>query len=148
MKPSMYSPEVYRETVRRIEAITPETKRLWGTMNAAQMLAHIDILFQQALGKMPIRRIPWLLKKFLKWYILSPKPFKKSERTGPDWETAGAEKNFAHEKSSVLANLKEVFGRGPGGIPDEHPAMGKITAEEWGFNLWKHTDHHLRQFGV
>jgi hypothetical protein len=29
-----------------------------------------------------------------------------------------------------------------------HPMFGKMTADQWGRSMWKHLDHHLRQFGV
>ena len=31
---------------------------------------------------------------------------------------------------------------------DPHPFFGRMTGEEWDRLLWKHLDHHLRQFGV
>lgn len=29
-----------------------------------------------------------------------------------------------------------------------HPIMGSYTPAEWGKGMYKHLDHHLRQFGV
>ncbi|MBW4360013.1 DUF1569 domain-containing protein [Flavobacterium taihuense] len=29
-----------------------------------------------------------------------------------------------------------------------HPFWGKMTYEDWNKLMWRHTDHHLRQFGV
>ena len=29
-----------------------------------------------------------------------------------------------------------------------HPLFGKITPLEWGTGMYKHLDHHLKQFGV
>lgn len=30
----------------------------------------------------------------------------------------------------------------------EHPFFGKMTGEDWGHLMYKHLDHHFRQFGV
>ena len=29
-----------------------------------------------------------------------------------------------------------------------HPIFGPLTVRQWGVQGYKHTDHHLRQFGV
>jgi hypothetical protein len=29
-----------------------------------------------------------------------------------------------------------------------HPFFGPMTQQEWETLMWKHLDHHLRQFGV
>ena len=29
-----------------------------------------------------------------------------------------------------------------------HPFFGKVTPREWSIGMYKHLDHHLRQFGV
>jgi len=30
----------------------------------------------------------------------------------------------------------------------EHPFFGPLTGRDWGVLCYRHTDHHLRQFGV
>jgi hypothetical protein len=30
----------------------------------------------------------------------------------------------------------------------EHPIFGTMSPQDWGVLLYKHTDHHLRQFGL
>ena len=30
----------------------------------------------------------------------------------------------------------------------EHPAFGKLTAKDWGVLVYRHIDHHFKQFGV
>jgi hypothetical protein len=29
-----------------------------------------------------------------------------------------------------------------------HPAFGQLSRKDWGVLVYKHIDHHLRQFGV
>ena len=42
---------------------------------------------------------------------------------------------------SVSSTCRE--GEGPA-----HPLFGPMTWREWGVATYKHTDHHLRQFGA
>ncbi|MFD1127776.1 DUF1569 domain-containing protein [Paenibacillus provencensis] len=32
-------------------------------------------------------------------------------------------------------------------ITNPHPFFGKLTSEEWSIGLYKHLDHHLKEFG-
>jgi hypothetical protein len=43
-----------------------------------------------------------------------------------------------------------LFARfdGPVTLAPTHPAFGRMTADDWGALIHKHTDHHLRQFGA
>ncbi len=53
-------------------------------------------------------------------------------------------KDFSLEKEMLLQRLKEVeaaYEFYP------HPRFGKIRKHLWGRLIWKHIDHHLRQFG-
>ncbi len=43
-------------------------------------------------------------------------------------------------RSEVLTRLAR--------LTPEHPAFGTMTARRWGAIGYRHTDHHLRQFGV
>jgi len=50
-KKSLYSREVYEKCQSRIEQLTPETQPQWGTMTAAQMLAHCSEIQEVTNGK-------------------------------------------------------------------------------------------------
>ena len=50
---------------------------------------------------------------------------------------------------SELVSLVERIGAGPRvGDGPVHPLFGRLSFEEWGVATYKHTDHHLRQFGA
>lgn len=54
--------------------------------------------------------------------------------------------DFEKEKGPLIGMInafnKETMSKEP------HPFFGKLTNEQWSKGLWKHTDHHLQQFGV
>ena len=45
----------------------------------------------------------------------------------------------------MLARLGSVRPTDP---LQEHPAFGRLTYNQYGALMARHTDHHLRQFGV
>ena len=46
----------------------------------------------------------------------------------------------------VTSFVEMVLGRPEDDLA--HPAFGKLSPRAWGVLAWRHTDHHLRQFGV
>ena len=47
---SFFEKETYNELMSRIEKLTPDSKRLWGKMSVAQMLAHNSEALEMATG--------------------------------------------------------------------------------------------------
>jgi hypothetical protein len=47
-------------------------------------------------------------------------------------------------------DLVERFGAAgaAGRLVPQHPFFGPLTSAEWDVLMWKHLDHHLRQFGA
>jgi hypothetical protein len=48
---TIYDIEALAEIVDRINQIKPETKPLWGKMNAAQMISHLNVAYDIDSGK-------------------------------------------------------------------------------------------------
>ena len=52
-------------------------------------------------------------------------------------------------RAALIELLQQVSKAGPEGLTkDPHPFFGIMTTAQWDTLLWKHTDHHLRQFGA
>jgi hypothetical protein len=145
---SIFNQPEYSDITARISKLTAASQPLWGKMNVGQMLAHCNKVHEQALGKATVGKKPnFLLRFIIRKVILSPKPFKPGLPTGPDFVITDP-KEFGKEKQEIIASLEEIYKRGKKGTWGEHPAIGKLTSDEWGYTMWKHLDHHLRQFGV
>jgi hypothetical protein len=90
----------------------------------------------------PIRYPP--LKQLIIYWL----PWPKDLPTAP--ELLSREKyDLAGEQASFSRYLS-AFERKPDRkvVWPEHPAFGNLTANQWGVLGYRHTDHHLRQFGV
>jgi hypothetical protein len=118
-------------------------------MSVASMLQHLHLAARMAVGDLAIpsanKRVFQVFPvKHLILYVL---PFPKGAPTAPALKPS-AEISFEDECAAVLEFLERI-GTGPrdGGGPT-HPLFGPLTRREWGVVTYKHTDHHLRQFGV
>ena len=57
--------------------------------------------------------------------------------------------DFKLEQDRLIAHVRNTVALGPDHFANlNHYTLGKLTATEWRNMLFKHLDHHLRQFGV
>lgn len=148
---NLFKKENVDEVIVRINTLTPETKALWGTMNASQMLAHCCVTYEyvyETTYPKPKGVKKFLLKTFLKPFVVGEKPYKKNVRTGPDFLKT-SEHDFEVEKKKLCdyiirtQELGEKYFEGK----DSH-SFGPLKVNEWNTMFYKHLDHHLSQFGV
>jgi len=147
---SIFEPETKSEVIDRIEKLGPENKALWGKMNVSQMMAHCANALDLAMGNIKPKRqfigklLGWLFKRS----YTSEKPFAKNVPTIKGGEVV-EEKKFEDEKYRLLERLEFIHSKGYSICTDHpHPILGKFSPEEWGKGMYKHLDHHLRQFGA
>lgn len=136
--------------IERIEKLTPNTQRQWGKMNVAQMLAHCNKSIETARGlhSMPRAFIGRIIAPFIKKSVLGEKPFGKNSPTDKSYIFPD-NLDFDEQKKELITSLQQFSAGGAAKCTTcPHPFFGKFTPEEWAVFQWKHTDHHLRQFGV
>ncbi len=148
---NIFDAKVTSKLIKRIESLTPESKAVWGKMNAAQMLAHncvtYELVFNPPNGK-PNSFKRLLLKTFIKKIVVSEKPYKVNSRTAPEFVIAN-EKDFDVEKERLINFLKKTQQLGISHFEGkESHSFGKLTSDEWSNMFYKHLDHHLHQFSV
>ena len=52
------------------------------------------------------------------------------------------------EVATLREQLNGLVERGAEALAPAHPAFGTLSAKQWGVLVYRHMDHHLRQFGV
>ena len=133
----------------RVRSLSISSTGRWGSMDVTGMLKHLHLSALMALGEM---EVPSANKRAfhvfpLKHLILYVLPFPKGAPTAPKLISDDAA-SFEEERAAVL-ELLERIGTGPReGEGPAHPLFGPLTRREWGVATYKHTDHHLRQFGA
>jgi hypothetical protein len=55
---------------------------------------------------------------------------------------------FEADRARAIAGLKALAVAPPDGFPAAHRVFGRMTPRDWQYWGYRHTDHHLRQFGV
>lgn len=147
---SLYNKTAYDEIISRLNQLTPNTGRKWGKMEVAQMMAHCSEAFKIPLANHAYPRmfISYLFGWYAKKLVTNDKPYKEGLPTAPDFVIKDA-RNFEAEKEKLQNSITTFYTLGPdktGKYP--HPFFGRLSKEQWGKAMYKHIDHHLRQFGV
>jgi len=147
---SLYDFADNQQMINRINKLTPDTKPLWGKMNASQMMAHTQVPLKVAYGNVKLKRglMGILFGRIAKKKLVGEKDFDKNLPTDKNFVIRDTP-NFEEAKSNLINLVRQFATSGPEGISKEpHPFFGKLTTHEWDVLMWKHLDHHLRQFGV
>lgn len=137
------------ELIQRIHTIHADTKTLWGKMNAFQMARHCTYWNEMILGRLSVKRM-FLGRLFgkiaLKGVLKNDAPLTKNTPTSPELIITEKSGNFELQKKEWIDTIKEYEHLTT--IDLIHPFFGTMTKEQIGWFVYKHTDHHLRQFGA
>ncbi|MGS2760632.1 DUF1569 domain-containing protein [Sinomicrobium sp. M5D2P9] len=147
---SVFQADVRRELISRINSLTPESKAQWGKMNVYQMTRHCTIWDEWIQGKNNVVYKQDLLgrifgKMALKSNVKNDKPLKRGMPAGKGFIIKEKEGDVEKQKK-IWAGLVSEYAHfnNPRFI---HDFFGKMSEEQIGIFVYKHTDHHLRQFG-
>jgi hypothetical protein len=147
-------PVVLRDLSVRLSRLTPDTSRRWGTLTAHEMLCHLGDATAMVLRDrpriVPVDGRPRPLRRGLG--LWSPLRWPHGLRTSPHYDphTLGSRPaDFDRDRARVVDGL-ERLGTASTGVPLEpaHGFFGRMSRRDWQRWAWKHTEHHLRQFGV
>ncbi len=147
---NLYDSETFTAVIHRLDSLTGDSTAKWGTMTVAQMCSHCAEVQEVSNGK-PLEGTPWLVKlmaPMIRKVVLGPKPFARDGRTHPQYIISGPEE-FDPQYARLRAALQQMADDGRAKATDSaHPLFGRMTADEKGWAMYKHIDHHLAQFGV
>ena len=147
---SLFDAADRQSVLGRLAHFRPGAERQWGKMAAAQMMAHCTAALEVATGDR--RRKQALVGKifapFVRSSLLGEKPFSRGSPTDPSFIVT-EEKDFETEKRRLTGIVNRFCDLGPEKASVQiHSFLGRLNGEEWGVMMYKHLDHHLRQFGA
>jgi hypothetical protein len=148
MRRSLADAAARQQLVDRLGRLRPEAQPIWGRMTASRMLAHLTDWMLMASGdlvvaeKKVVLRYPPIKQLAIYWL-----PFPKGVPTAPEllarkpaeWELERATLRERIESFETLFRKTQW---------PHHPVFGTMTPHSWSVLGYRHTDHHLRQFGV
>jgi hypothetical protein len=150
MAANIFDAQHYAEILTRIQQLDDNSAGKWGKMNLPQMLTHCGIQLKKALGLIPEGPTegPAVFRTAMgRWIVLSAIPWPKGSATPADMNmeiNAVSPPEVAAGKAALQLLLDEIQHTN---VFLAHPFLGKLSKKEWGRMIWKHLDHHLRQFG-
>jgi len=148
---TVFDKSTREELIRRIHSVDQTSTARWGQMNVYQMLRHCTLweawiqgrpprTYKQAFigrlfGRMALRSMTKDDRPLAR-NIPTTREFRITQTTGD----VGAER----QKWAALVDEYEQYSN-PGFV---HDFFGRMTREQVGQLAYKHSDHHLRQFGA
>jgi hypothetical protein len=139
------------EVKQRIGKLRPDSERLWGKMNPAQALEHCSRGMEMALGDKNPPRV--MVGRILGWIVKplalgNDEPMRRNSPTAKELVVQD-ERDLVTERARLCGLIDRLAAAGPKGCTRHpHAFFGRLTPEEWAILMYKHLDHHLRQFGV
>jgi hypothetical protein len=148
---SLFDTGAAAEFKARVLRLQGGTRPEWGTMNVAQAVAHLTAGLELALGdrKPPRMMVGRVFGPIIKPLALrNDEPMRRNSPTVPGLVPSDP-RDLDRERSLLLATMDRVVAAGKAGCTTHpHSFFGRLQPDEWGVLMYKHLDHHLRQFGV
>jgi hypothetical protein len=145
---TIFNPTNFLDVYNRTVNLKPGAQRQWGKMNVIQMLNHLKVSTGSGIKIYNLKdesSFLWrVILKFLVMRVLKRLPKNARSPEGFKIEMNRA-LDFNNEKQQVLNVLKKAYSATSETYP--HPLFGNMSREEWGRLVYRHFDHHLRQFG-
>jgi hypothetical protein len=138
--------------IHRISLFNTGLTRKWGSMSVQQVVCHLADPFRTALGE---KEVPMVKSVFatpvFNRLVLNIMPWPKAAPTAQQFlpgTGATSPTEIERDKQSLIL-LMHRFAKLQGNPPYKpHPVFGNISANDWARVMWRHVDHHLRQFGL
>ena len=137
------------QLTKRIDQLKTGSRPLWGKMNVFQVVVHCQKPLEVYFGTIRLKRnlAGWLFGGMAKRRFMSDAPFPKNLPTVKEFKVVH-EGDLQKEKNKLKQMIQEFASGAQADEVRTHPFFGKLTGTEWAALLYKHTDHHLQQFGV
>lgn len=137
-----------RRLITRMDQVSPPRVPRWGTMNAEQMVKHVTAQLELALGDLDVKaRSSWLGRWPMRSLLIYWLPWPKGAPTAPEL-IQFSNAHWDETRAKFKQAFDQVAARGPQGEFTPHPIFGKLSTRAWGVLMYRHMDHHLRQFGL
>jgi hypothetical protein len=147
---SITTPAILDGLLARLKRLRPDTPRQWGTMTAGEMVCHLgcstSILGRSSSSRLATRR------PILKWLALyTAVPWTRGRRTpaSVDPRRDGTRPgDFETDRRRAVEGLRTFAAAADAVFPSSHAVFGTMTPRDWRHWACRHTDHHLKQFGL
>jgi hypothetical protein len=145
---TVFDPSTRDEITGRIHSLNENSRAQWGKMNVHQMLRHCILADEMFLGKKKYKRV-FLGRLFgrigLRSMLKDDRPLRHNSPTSESFKVRETTGEIGAEKQKWISLIEEYSRYKNDNF--QHWFFGKMTPEQVGRFVYKHCDHHLRQFG-
>jgi hypothetical protein len=147
--PTIWDPSTRQHFQDRVDRLAPSAKPQWGKLTVAGMVAHLNDSFRMATGELPVKS-RWFPFRYppLRQVVIYLLPVPKGAPTAPEIIARCGQAELDTERKAFHAWMEQLGHITSGSQLVPHPAFGNLSYKEYGVLMAKHSDHHLRQFGV
>jgi hypothetical protein len=138
--------------IARLQNLNPDSRRRWGAMTASQIVPHLTDPLRVAIGDRTARPMNSIFSNpvvstLAVWWM----PWPQSAPTAEEFiqgkgGTPPAE--FERDKQALLLAIHRFAHHPENELFRPNPVFGRLSRRAWGRLMWRHVDHHLRQFGL
>ena len=150
MGANIFNQKDYMDIKNRINQLTTQNQRQWGKMSLEQTLEHCNIQLRIGLGIVPETGYegPSMFRiKLGRWMLLYALPWPKGTETPSKMNILNNDSSVPDLQNSKQALLELLEKAQSEYRLKPHPFFGDMKKKDWGRLIWKHLDHHLKQFG-
>ena len=145
---SIWQQDDQRELSDRLGRLAWDRRAEWGSFTAPKMVCHLADSLRMAMGDLKVapRRLP-IRYPPLKQLVIYALPFPKGAPTAPELLRREPQA-WTHDVADLQSLLARAATAGTTDAWPEHPAFGRLSRRAWGVLIYRHMDHHLRQFAA
>jgi len=145
---------VQTEFIQLLRNASPNTAPKWGKMTFQHMVEHMVLALKSANGKFKPERVFTPAEKLeaSKQFLMSEKEFRENTKS-PSFPEEPLPLHFKTVEEGInklekeIADFYIVYENNPGLIIT-NPVFGDLNYEEAQQLLYKHAQHHAKQFGL
>jgi hypothetical protein len=151
---NLFDPTLVEEIKQRIMHLNPESERRWGNMTLGHTLAHCTSGMQMAMGVINPKRASFpanVMGLLIKPLVFGDdKPMRRNSPSSPElFSVHPTQCDFERERAQLITAIDSFVTKGAACCSQQpHPFFGPLKPQQWAILMYKHVDHHLRQFGV
>ena len=150
---SVFDKDARLELLSRIHTLSPADAAIWGKMNVHQMIRHCTLWDRWISGTTTTK---YAYKQQFIGFIFGKLALKKLTKNDKPLDRHVPTSSFLRIKHTdkAIEELKTDWCEVMAAYSDYdnpefvHDFFGKMTNQQIGIFVYKHKDHHLRQFGV
>lgn len=145
--------DVLQSLKTRLSALRPESQRRWGTLTPHEVVCHLgDATEMVTLARPRTVAVPLSNRPLVKLIVLwSPLPWPRGRPTNPmhnPHDLGTRPSDFSRDLARLLAAMDVLATAPEGSLEPAHGFFGTMSTRDWQRWAYRHTEHHLKQFGI